>query len=146
MCGFLKFRRFRTKLRDMEKRKEKAYEQLEQMTDTVGCGKCDCYDASTVREFVDRFATCNCDKRSLLIESAAKADQTQAEVSSFLENEYAAEVFRYYSSRQPDLIRKSTGDVVTWKEAFGEDFNNVPKTLRYSLVGLVEGSGRYRLK
>jgi len=44
------------------------------------------------------------------------------------------------------LIRVRTGEEVSWDEAFGNDFCKVSKSLRHSLVGLVEEPGRYVLK
>lgn len=68
------------------------------------------------------------------------------EISGFVENTYALAVFEYYKKKQPELIRVSTGEQMTWDAAFGSSFEAVSRTLRHSLVGLVEGDGRYSLK
>lgn len=76
----------------------------------------------------------------------SELDTFISEIDSFIENDYANAVFQYFAKKQPDLIRIKTGEVVSWDDAFGTDFDNVTKSLRHSLVGLVEGDGRYKLK
>lgn len=68
------------------------------------------------------------------------------QIDALIEGNYAHSVFDYYSVKKPILIRIRTGDAVLWTEAFGDDFDKTTKGQRYSLVGLVEGGGRYRLK
>ena len=68
------------------------------------------------------------------------------QIDSLIEGDYSRAVFEYYSKKQPVLVRNRTGEIIFWKDAFGETFENVSKSLRHSLVGLVEGGGRYRLK
>ena len=67
-------------------------------------------------------------------------------IALFIENEYALAVFEKYSKTRPELIRVKTGETVTWEEGFGTDFDKISKSLRHSLVGLVEEPGRYKLK
>ena len=68
------------------------------------------------------------------------------EIDSFVLDVYARAVFDVYSIKKPRLIRRLTKEVFTWDEAFGNDFEKIPSSLKESLVGLVEGSGRYKLK
>ena len=70
----------------------------------------------------------------------------ETKISELVEGVYAEEVFRYYAKKQPSLIRIHTGEEVTWKDAFGDAFESVSKSLRHSLVGLVEGGGQYTIK
>ena len=44
------------------------------------------------------------------------------------------------------LLRVNTGEEIDWDEAFGQDFEKISKSLRHSLVGLVEKPGQYTLK
>ena len=74
------------------------------------------------------------------------ADEKIREIDEFVENIYARDVFDEYSKKKPNLVRNKTGEVVSWDIAFGTDFNEVSSSLRHSLVGLIEGSGRYRFK
>lgn len=67
-------------------------------------------------------------------------------IDTFIEGEYSEAVFNYYKGKKPKLIRNATGEEYTWDSAFPETFDEVSKSLRHSLVGLVEGGGRYRLK
>ena len=73
-------------------------------------------------------------------------DEATKSLDNFIENSYAEAVFQYYSEIQPELIRIHTGEELSWLDAFGSDFKAVSKSLRHSLVGLVEDPGRYRLK
>ena len=67
-------------------------------------------------------------------------------IADLIENEYALAVFDKFSKIKPDLIRIKTGEVVSWEDGFGSDFDKISKSLRHSLVGLVEEPGRYKLK
>ena len=73
-------------------------------------------------------------------------DLIDAQINELIEGKYAEEVFRYYQKKQPTLIRIHTGEEVSWQDAFGDSYEAVSKSLRHSLVGLVEGGGRYKLK
>lgn len=75
-----------------------------------------------------------------------EVDKKIREIDEFVENIYARDVFDKYNKKKPDLVRNKTGEVVPWDTAFGTDFSEVPSSLRHSLVGLIEGSGRYRFK
>ena len=74
------------------------------------------------------------------------ADKLANEIDNFIEGEYSEAVFNYYKEKKPTLIRSSTDEKYTWDQAFPESFEDVSKSLRHSLVGLVEGGGRYRLE
>lgn len=76
----------------------------------------------------------------------AEADSKIKEIDHFVEYIYAKDVFDKYVKKRPKLISNKTDDVVSWEEAFGSVFDEVPKGLRHSLVGLVEGGGQYRFK
>lgn len=68
------------------------------------------------------------------------------EIDQFIEGEYSEAVFSYYVEKKPTLIRVQTGEEVTWEAAFGTKYDDVLKSLKHSLVGLVEGGGRYKVK
>ena len=76
----------------------------------------------------------------------SEVDKLVGEIDNFIEGEYSEAVFNYYKNKKPALIRDSTDEIFTWDQAFPESFEDVSKSLRHSLVGLVEGGGRYRLK
>lgn len=73
-------------------------------------------------------------------------DQVITEIDELIEGRYSKEVFQYYAKIQPALIRIRTGEEVTWKEAFGDSYDVITKSQKHSLVGIVEGTGRYKLK
>ena len=145
MCDFFRFRRLKSQLRDYEKQKEKAYAELGEAVDCQRCGVCNQYNNGKVKKHVERFANCSCVESEKLKDVAARIDRIEAEVDEFVENKYAYEVFQYYSQKEPKLIRNTDEEVVSWKEAFGDKFDEIPKSLKNSLVGLVEKYGRYRL-
>ncbi|MDI9243201.1 hypothetical protein [Fusibacillus kribbianus] len=76
----------------------------------------------------------------------SELDKVYKEIDLLIEGEYAESVFAYYVKKRPALIRIKTGEIVTWDDAFGNSFEKVSKSLRHSLVGLVEGGGRYKIK
>jgi hypothetical protein len=85
------------------------------------------------------------------VENPSQADKQQldkilADIDRLIEGRYSEAVFDYYSSRKPKLVRSHTGEIMSWDEAFGTTYGGVSKSLRHSLVGLVEGGGRYKIK
>ena len=74
-------------------------------------------------------------------------DSIDERINSLIEGRYSEAVFREYNEKQPELIRNHTGEEVSWKDAFGDSYENTTKGNRHSLVGLVEGgTGQYRFK
>lgn len=78
--------------------------------------------------------------------SEKKQEILKSLLDKFIENEYSQVIFEYYSKSNPVLVDRYTGAQCTFKEAFGNDFFEVRKILRHSLVGLVEEQGKYMLK
>ena len=76
----------------------------------------------------------------------SEIDNLINQINALIEGEYSKEIFDYYSKTEPVLIRIRTGEEISWKDAFGNSFQDVSKSLRHSLVGLVEGGGKYRIK
>ncbi len=79
-------------------------------------------------------------------EPGSDLDAIIEEINQYIEGPYAEAVFSYYKEKNPQLVRIQTGEEFSWQEAFGENFGDVSKSLRHSLVGLVEGGGRYKIK
>lgn len=75
----------------------------------------------------------------------SELDLIITEIDELVEGCYSEAVFRHYKDKQPTLIRIMTGEKVSWDDAFGDSFDKLPKSLRHSLVGLVEGGGKYTL-
>ena len=84
--------------------------------------------------------------KDILHELDLNIELLSEKIDSFIENEYAKAVYKEYSKKKPQLIRISTGETVEWNQAFGDDFESINKSLRHSLVGLVEEHARYRFK
>ena len=80
------------------------------------------------------------------IKQDSKIYKKSQEIDEFVENVYARDIFNKFNKKNPKLICNQSGDVVDWNSAFGTDFNNVSKGLRHSLVGLIEGGGKYRFR
>lgn len=76
----------------------------------------------------------------------AETDSKIEEIDHFVEHIYAKDVFDKYGKKRPKLISNKTDAVVSWEDAFGSVFDEIPKGVRHSLVGLVEGGGQYRFK
>lgn len=77
---------------------------------------------------------------------STEIDAKKAEIDFFVESEYAKKIFELYNKKKPLLIRLKTNEIISWKDAFGSEYEKIPTNLRHSLVGLVEGGGRYRIK
>ena len=88
----------------------------------------------------------NRDDNDVQVVPGSEMDQIIKQIDSLIEGDYAKAVFEYYQKKSPSLIRIRTGETVSWKDAFGDSFDEVSKSLRHSLVGLVEGGGRYKMK
>ena len=68
------------------------------------------------------------------------------QIDNLVEGDYSRAVFDYYSRRKPLLIRSHTHEEVRWQDAFGDSFDRTTLGQRHSLVGLIEGGGKYRFK
>ena len=79
------------------------------------------------------------------IETEKSINNVLQEIDTFIENDFAKLVFEHYSRKHPILVERSSNKKVKWKDAFGDDFGKVSKSLRHSLVGLVTDEGRYKL-
>jgi hypothetical protein len=71
-------------------------------------------------------------------------DEISKEIDRFIENDYAFAVFEIYRKKKPQLVSVSSGEKISWDDAFGDSFDDISKSLRHSLVGLVESPGRYK--
>ena len=74
----------------------------------------------------------------------AEADKKDELIDAFVENIYARDIFNKYSKRKPKLICNANDEITSWDDAFGKDFDKLSIGLRHSLVGLIEGGGKYR--
>ena len=72
-------------------------------------------------------------------------DSLIKQIDSLIEGDYSRAVFEYYSSKKPLLLREHTGEEIQWTEAFGESYDKTTPGQRHSLVGLIEGGGKYKL-
>ena len=68
------------------------------------------------------------------------------EFDEFVCNVYARAVFEEYAHRNPELVVASTNEAVAWNDVFGIDFDKLSKLRKFSLVYLIEGGGKYKLK
>ena len=75
-----------------------------------------------------------------------KYDKVVEELNKLEEGEYSKAIFDVLNEEKPDLIRNRTGEVISWDDAWGGTYDNISKSLRHSLVALLEGGGRYRFK
>ena len=126
---------------------EKADRAWEKAQDKARCYSCEHFTDGVVDFFAERHKNCaGCPKQKKVSKLAENVDCINSETEEFILNTYAKAVFDYYSLTKPLLVRGTTGETIAWEEAFGTQFDEVPKTLRYSLVGLAEGFGRYKIK
>ena len=76
----------------------------------------------------------------------AEAEEMSRKIDGFVENTYARDIFDKFSKKKPKLICNQSDEVVDWNTAFGTNFDGLSKELRHSLVGLLEGGGKYRFR
>ena len=76
----------------------------------------------------------------------SELDSLINQIDALIEGDYSRAVFEHYSQKKPLLIRDFTGEEVQWSNAFGESFDQTTIGQRHSLVGLIEGGGKYRFK
>lgn len=63
-----------------------------------------------------------------------------------IKERYARNVYNFFSTKKPKLLRRIDEAIIEWEDAFGYDFDGLEKGLRNSLVALIEESGgKYRL-
>ena len=76
----------------------------------------------------------------------SEIDEMIHQIDELIEGDYAQAVYNYYSRKKPLLIRIRTGEEVKWQDAYGESFEKLNPGQKHSLVGLIEGGSKYRIK
>lgn len=76
----------------------------------------------------------------------SKLDALIRQIDDLVEGDYSRAVFDHYSRKKPLLIRSHTHEEALWQDVFGDSFDKTTIGQRHSLVGLIEGGGKYRLK
>lgn len=144
----LRFKKYSRRLAELYRKQSESENEWEQLTSRAGCILCPIYDRNCVGTYSGKLVgCCGCSKSDRVIRLGGELDRLEKEIDDFIENDYAQSVYEFYRVGKPDLIRKLTGETVSWEQAFGSgDFGTIEKSLRHSLVGLVEESGRYVLK
>lgn len=142
-----RFRKYSKKLSDLYNESEAVETQYSELTKDAGCPDCHFYGIGENSCYEDKFKLCQeCSSSKEILKICRELDRIEKETDSFIETEYAKCVFDFYCRKKPILIRMSTGEEKTWDQAFGECFEKIDRGLRHSLVGLVEGGGRYIIK
>ena len=140
-----RFKEYQTKLQTLYGVQDDLINQYNELSDGAGCLSCASY--STGASFDGRHKNCgDCDKAAELKKLAVEVDKAGADIDKYIEDEYAVAVFAYYNKKKPELVRVRTDETYTWEDAFGSDFTKYDKALKHSLVGLVENTGRFKIK
>lgn len=79
-------------------------------------------------------------------ELKAKIDELTKKIDLFIEETYAKEIYDYYKSKKPKLVRIKNGQIESWEDVFGDSYEALSKAQLHVLIGLVEGDGKYKLK
>ncbi len=147
MFGCTELKKCKKQLAEMKSKEEKADNKLEKLENQYGSKEWAGYDTGNVARLSDRYKNCaESDEKDKIVATCEELDSLSSTIDSFIENEYALEVFKVYSKKKPKLVRISTDEVYSWDDAFGTSFDKIEKGLRHSLVGLVEEPTRYRFK
>ena len=86
------------------------------------------------------------EEKNKTMDNEERIDFVKCKIREYIDNEYAKTVFDVYAPKKPKLIRILTGETVLWENAFGDDFEKIPKSRREALTGLIEGGSKYKLK
>ena len=141
----LKFKKFQTELEQLYEKYGEFEAKYNELSEKSGCPSCESY--STGSYYEGRHRSCGeCEKAEEVKAAARELDEISIEIDDYIENTYAPAVFEYYNKKKPTLVRVRTDEKYTWEDAFGSDFSKYDKALKHSLVGLVENTGRYRVK
>ena len=87
----------------------------------------------------------NSDKKDIK-ETKKELAKVEDSFDQFIINEYSRAIFEVYSKKQCKIKDIYTGEIKTWGEFFGSDFNKISVLNKECMVGLIEGYGAYRLK
>ena len=121
--------------------------QYYNLLDVSGCEACETFFRGSVTSMVQRFSNCSqCEKYLPLNTLCLAIEEKDKEIDRYVESEYSKAVYEYYTSQNPMLIEESTGRDIPWSRVFDEEYERMSGTIRHSLVGIVSGEGRYRLK
>ncbi|MBR4256093.1 MAG: hypothetical protein IKQ18_02925 [Clostridia bacterium] len=141
----LKFKEYQKNLQKLYDKYGEYEAKYNELADEAGCSSCASY--STGSYYEGRHRNCGeCEKLKDVQAAARELDEISIEVDDYIENTYAPAVFEYYNKKKPTIVRVRTDEKYTWEDAFGSDFSKYDKALKHSLVGLVENTGRFRVK
>ena len=141
----LKFKKYHSKLQMLYNKQNDLINQYNEAIELAECLSCNLYSSESCYE--NRHKKCgDCTKSKTILIIARELDKISVDIDDFIENEYAQAVFEYYNKKKPTLVRIRTDEKYAWEEAFGSEFDRIEKTLKHSLVGLVENTGRYKIK
>ena len=112
----------------------------------AGCSACSILQKNEGVSQVDWKSECKtkgaCKK---VLEACLKLEENDKHKDE-IKDKYAKNVFDFFAIQSPKLLRRKDNAVIEWKDAFGNEFENLDKGMRSSLVALIEESGgRYRL-
>lgn len=141
----LRFRKYSSQLQALYKEQNTLLDAYDELIVSTGCFSCSQYN-SKFKSFSGRFENCGqCKEYQKIHKITSKLDSIEESIDSLIENEYAPAVFNYYCKRKP-LLLDISGQIVSWNLAFGNDYQAVDKESKHFLVGLVEKTGKYKLK
>ena len=143
----MKISKYKKQLAKLKADKKAINDELYSLEEKAGCANCKMYNRGKVSSLADRYKSCsNCKGSTKCKKVASELEKIKFDIDNYIENEYAKMVFELYSAKKIKLYEKYDKKYLTWEEAFGNDFDKVSKTLRHSLVGLIEGEGRFEIK
>lgn len=122
------------------------YDQMEELISQKKCGICPDYNSGNVNTYSERFEKCRNNCCDELKDISSRLDNLEKKYNDFSKKVYALDIFNYLNVKSPKLIDSLSGENKTWTEAFGDNFDSLSDGLKSSLIGLMEGGGKYRFK
>lgn len=134
------------KLHSLQDKKKELDNHYYDLMDQYNCLSWPGYYSGNVEHLEDRFRNCKNESHvDEMIDVCREIEKSEDEINIFIENQYAKDVFERYVKQKPQLIRNKTKQLISWDEAFGDDFNELGTNEKNALVGLIEGQSKYQI-
>jgi len=134
------------KLKTIEKEHRKILDEFDSLVIKNGCNGCNIFKNEKLEPFDRRFLKCNnCKYESCMKDSVKKIIEINKEYDDCYRNTLPKMIYNELKDINPKIKSIRTKEYISFIDTFGSSFDDVPKKLYASLVGLItEDGGLYR--